>query len=224
MYTRLTASVLSLAFIAGCATQGYQKAEKTSDSLSDVKGELITDKSNLRNAVDDLNDLVYRPQSDLRPQFEKFDSDVTALEKSAAASRASARNMVANREAYLSKWRADTAAMTDTDLRMRAMDRINEVEKHFNTLSDKTTDADKALAPMVDDLKAIRTFLGSDLTANGIKLISDRATGAKNRSIAVNQKIDAAVTELDKVDTSIAPMPATQPTSDSPATAPASGM
>ncbi|MDB5326155.1 MAG: hypothetical protein JWM57_1724 [Phycisphaerales bacterium] len=213
MRTRLTASVLGLALIAGCATPGYKAAEKTNNSLSDVKSELITDKSTLRTAVDDLNALVYSPGSDLRPQFEKYSSDVDALEKSAASSRKSARGMSTNREAYLAKWRADTSAIADTDLRMRAMDRIAETEKNFSILSDKLVDADNALAPVVNDLKALRDYIGNDLTANNIKLVSDRATSAKNRSISVNEKIDVAVTELDKVSDTIAPMPTTQPTS-----------
>ena len=147
MRTRLTASVLGLALIAGCATPGYKAAEKTNNSLSDVKSELISDKSTLRAAVDDLNALVYSPGSDLRPQFEKYSSDVDALEKSAASSRKSARGMTTNRETYLAKWRADTSAITDTDLRMRAMDRINETERNFSVLSDKLVEADNALAP-----------------------------------------------------------------------------
>lgn len=211
MRTRLTASVLGLALIAGCATPGYKAAEKTNNSLSDVKSELITDKSTLRTAVDDLNALVYSPGSDLRPQFEKYSSDVDALDKSAASSRKSARGMSTNREAYLAKWRADTSAIADADLRMRAMDRIAETEKNFSVLSDKLIEADNALAPVVNDLKALRDYIGNDLTANNIKLVSDRATSAKNRSISVNQKIDAAVTELDKVSDTIAPMPSTQP-------------
>ena len=212
MRTRLTASVLGLALIAGCATPGYKAAEKTNNSLSDVKSELISDKSTLRAAVDDLNALVYSPGSDLRPQFEKYSSDVDALEKSAASSRKSARGMTTNRETYLAKWRADTSAIADTDLRMRAMDRINETEKNFSVLSDKLVEADNALAPVVNDLKALRDYIGNDLTANNIKLVSDRATSAKNRSISVNQKIDVAVTELDKVSDTIAPMPSTQST------------
>lgn len=212
MHARLTASVLGLAVIAGCSTPGYKAAEKTNNSLADVKTELITDKATLRTAVDDLNDLVYRPQSDLRPQFEKYSADVTALEKSANSSRKSARGMTTSRETYLAKWRADTSAIADADLRMRAMDRINETEKNFSVLSEKLIEADNALAPVVNDLKALRDYLGNDLTANNIKLVSDRATSAKNRSITVNEKIDAAVVELDKVSDTIAPMPATQPT------------
>ena len=214
MYQRFAASVLGLAFLAGCATSGYKQAEKTSNSLADVKTELITDKAQLRKAVDDLNELVYRPKSDLRPQFEKFDADVTALERAANASRKSAKGMTTNREAYLAKWRADTAAISDTDLRMRAMDRITETEKNFAMLSDKLVEADNALAPAVNDLKAIRAYLSNDLTASNIQLISDRATKAQNNAVSVNQKIDAAIVELDKVSDQIAPMPATQPTAD----------
>ena len=211
MRMNVTATVLGLAMIAGCSTPGYKAAAKTNNSLSDVKTELLTDKSGLRTAVNDLNDLVYRPQSDLRPQYEKFRADVATLKKSAAASQASANNMRDNRESYLSQWRADTSAISDADLRMRAMDRIRETEDNFSALSDKINSANNALAPVVNDLGALSEYLGNDLTASNIQLISDRATSAKNRSITVNQKIDAAVTELDKVSDTIAPMPANSP-------------
>lgn len=211
MKTRLTASVLSLAFLVGCATPGYKRAEKTSNNLADVKTELITDKARLRTATDSLNALIYEPKSDLRPQYEKFAADVDALETSTAASRASAKAMVADREAYMAKWRADTAAITDTDLRMRAMERLDATRESFDTLGTKLLDASNTMAPVVNDLKALKAYLGNDLTASNIKLISDRATAAKNNSIAVNQKIDDAVMELDKVSDQLAPMPATQP-------------
>lgn len=211
MYKRVFASAVALALVAGCSTPGYKVAEKTNNSLADLKTELLTDKTTLRSAVDDLNDLVYNPKSDLRPQFEKFSTSVDALDKSSTASRKSARGLAMNREAYLAKWRADTSAITDTDLRARALDRIQQTEKDFVGLGDKLIDVDNALSPVVSDIKAIRDYLGNDLTAANIKLISDRATNAKNNSIAVNEKIDSAAVEVDKVSNAIAPMPATAP-------------
>lgn len=205
------AVVMGLAFVVGCQTPGYKKAAKTNNSLADVKAELIADKSNLQAAVNHLNDLVYRPASDLRPQYVKFADSVKTLEKSTEASGDSARNMVDNREEYMSKWRADIAQMTDVDLRMRALDRIQSTEQNFVTLGNKLVDANRSIMPLVNDLKAISVYLGNDLTASGIKTITDRATNAKNQSIAVNQKIDDAVMEVDKVSDQIAPMPTTQP-------------
>ncbi|MGC4034080.1 MAG: DUF2959 family protein [Tepidisphaeraceae bacterium] len=207
-------AVMGLAFVVGCQTPGYKEATKTTNSLADVKTELITDKANLRNAVDSLNDLVYRPADDLRPQYTKFADAVTALDKSTESSRVSARNMIADREAYLSKWRADIAMMTDPDLRMRANDRIADTTETFKSLSSKLNDASNAVTPLVGDLKAIKVFVGNDLTANGIKIISDRATNAKNQSIYANGKLDAAIVEVDKVSDTLAPMASTQPTGE----------
>jgi hypothetical protein len=223
MNTRLFASIVGLALVAGCSTPGYKAAEKTNNSLADVKTELVTDKTALRTAVDNLNDLVYNPQSDLRPQYEKFSKSVNVLDKSAISSRKSAKEFAANREGYLAKWRADTSAITDVDLRARAIDRIHDTEKDFVVLGDKLIAADNALTPLVADIKAIRDYLGNDLTAANIRLVSDRATTAKNNSIAVNQKIDDAIVETDKVSNAIAPMPATAP-SDTSTTAPSNGM
>ena len=211
MNTRLTASVLGLAMIVGCSSPGYKKAETTNASLGDVKTELITDKTTLTMAVNDLNDLIYNPKTNLKPQYEKFAADVTALQKSQAASRKSARGLVDDREAYLSKWKADTATQTDPDIRMRSIERIKQVEDQFFGLGDTLIAADNALAPLVNDLDSLKKYLGNDLTAAGIKNVSDLATKAKNKSITVNDQIDKAITEVDKVSNVIAPMAATQP-------------
>ena len=206
----LAAAALGLAVVAGCQSDPYKQAEKANNSLADTKTELITDKNTLKMTVDDLNDLIYHPAADLRPQFEKYSSDVSALDKSTMASRKSAKSMTMNRESYLAQWRSETASIQDTDIRMRAMDRINMTEKNFSVLTDKLMAADDAVEPVVSELKSIDTYLGGDLTAGGIKLISDRATDAKNKSITVNEKIDAAVMELDKTSDMISPttMPA----------------
>ena len=96
MYARLIAPVVGLALVVGCSTPGYKKAETTNASLGDVKSELITDKTTLTAAVNDLNDLVYNPKSNLKPQYEKFAAEVTALQRAQASSRKSARNLVAD--------------------------------------------------------------------------------------------------------------------------------
>ena len=218
MHARLIAPVLGLAMMVGCSSPGYKKAETTNSSLGDVKSELITDKTTLTAAVNDLNDLIYNPKNNLKPQYEKFAAEVTALQKAQVSSRKSARNLVADREAYLSKWKADTATQTDPDIRMRSIERIKQVENDFFALGDTLIAADNALAPLVNDLDSLKKYLGNDLTAAGIKNVSDLATNAKNKSITVNGQIDKAIVEVDKVSNAIAPMPTTAPSDPAPAT------
>ena len=213
------AAAMSLSVLAGCQTDPYKTAAKTDLSLADNKQELLMDKNTLKMTTDDLNDLIYHPAGDLRPQYEKYSSDVAALDKSVAASRKSAKGMTMNREAYLAQWRSQTASIQDTDIRMRAMDRINETEKHFSVLTEKLMAADDSIEPVVSELKSIDTYLSGDLTAGGIKLISDRASGVKSKTETVDMKIDDAVRELDKVSDQITPT--TNPAGSTSSTPPA---
>ena len=212
MRTLYVTSLLGIALVCGCAKEGYQTAEKADASLEDTKTELITDKAQLKTTVDALNDLVYHPHDDMRPQYMIFSKAVDDLEKDAMETKKSTSDMVSARADYLAQWRDETMNNQDADLRERAMKRIADTQKRYDNVNEKLVEANSSFDPLLSDLKAVRDYISTDLTSNGIKSITDRATSARNRSITVDQKISAAINTIDGVTMEMAPMPSTQST------------
>ncbi|MGN6726057.1 MAG: DUF2959 family protein [Tepidisphaeraceae bacterium] len=206
MRSAYISSVLTLALLTGCASEGYKTAEKANMSLADTKTELLQDKAQLKKTVDTLNDLVYHPQADLRPQFTAFSNAVDELDKDAAGTRKSTDDAIKLRADYLAQWRSETLQNPDSDLRQRALKRISETEKRYDAVNAKMAAVNTSFDPLLVDLKAIRDYISTDLTSNGIKSISDRATSAKNNSITVDKNINAAVNEIDGTTEELAPL------------------
>jgi hypothetical protein len=167
-------------FAAGCATSSksnYSKAGKTSTSLQKTavgidKGEVQIDATLLA-----LSDLVNYPKTDIRPQFETFQSAVDKLD---ALSKDVSKQAVAMQEqgaAYFRQWDADLATIQNEDIRSRSTTRKNAVAARFDRVRASYALTKDAFVPFMSRLSDVRTALATDLTSGGLAAV--RSTSAQ---------------------------------------------
>src|SRR5262245_48825828 len=83
----------ALVMAPGCSTTGQHKATQAATSLQATRSELANVGTALDKAVTALNDMVDKPQADLKPQFATYKAAVTSLDTQSKAVGSSAQAM-----------------------------------------------------------------------------------------------------------------------------------
>jgi DNA repair exonuclease SbcCD ATPase subunit len=176
-----------LAILTGCASKGYEKANVTGTALQAAAEKINQGNAQLTRVMAALNNLVERPQPDLRPQFDKFSADLNDLQSLAQDVNDKATDMQAKGQGYFADWNQQLAAIQNEDIRAHSEERKKEVQAKFQTINGSYQDAKTLFTPFMSDLQDIKTYLSSDLTAGGIDSIKKTVAKA-NKEVPSLQK------------------------------------
>lgn len=187
-----------LAFV-GCKTTGQQKAATAATSLQSTRAEIASVTSALDKAVAALANLVEKPQSDLKPQFDAFKAEVTALQGQSQSVGSSAQAMRARGDEYFKAWEQDLAGINNPELRQISADRRAKLSGHYQKVTEGFEKAKAAFDPLLVQLSDVQKVLGLDLTDNGIKMASGPAGEAKKSAASVKQELAGVSVELDEL-------------------------
>lgn len=199
-FTR-TASLFSMSLIlavaAGCATQGYTKAEKTSRDLTKVQDDVVKVESLVKQTSASLKSLVDNPAPDLQPQYKTFASNVNSLETASEKASARSTDMKLRKDAYLLNWKQQAMAITNESLRETSLKRIDTLSERFDDLSQAMTDARDEFNPFLAQMEDLKAYLSNDLSMGGIDAIKDMANDTIDKQDDVIEKIEVVRKQLD---------------------------
>jgi outer membrane murein-binding lipoprotein Lpp len=167
--------------VAGCSSPGYQKGEQTAQGLKDTASLINGLQGQIDSTLASMNTLMSKPQPDLKPQFETFSSDVSALESSGKSIGEARRAMGAKGKEFFAKWDEEAAKINNEDIKSRSEDRKQEVKKNLTAVRLSYTQAARDFMPFLKNLQDLRTALSVDLTAGGLnslKPTADKATAS----------------------------------------------
>lgn len=200
-YTTTALTLLLISAGTGCSSTktSSDRAEIASRRLADTRRELVAARQEVVSTVAALDALVNNPQTDLRPQFQRFSRSVDSLERRGQRARDRATDMRAKREAYIVQWKADAELLSDPKLRERAYARMGEARTSFQNLSDKLGLIREAATPFMAHLRDLERFLGADLTRGGIQSVSDLIVTTREEEKALLAAIDDATAALDQM-------------------------
>ena len=177
----------AVAVLAGCASTGYEKAAATSTALQQTALEMGQGSAQLTETMAYLNNLIERPEGDMRPQFEKFSSAFDKLQSLAQDVDSKATDMQAKGQDYFQDWDQQLASIKNEDLRARSAKRQKQVSDQFVTLNGDYQEAKTAFTPLMSNLHDIRTALSDDLTSSGIDSVK-QAVAQANKQVPSLQK------------------------------------
>jgi hypothetical protein len=143
-----------------------------------------------------LNDLVSKPQPDLRPQFEVFSTSVSDLASTDRDVTRQAEAMKAQGATYFAKWDHEAAQMQNENIRHRSEARKHEVAANFARISQQYDDAKAAFEPFMSDLRDVQKFLGTDLTSGGLAASTTIATRATGDAAPLKAALNSLANEL----------------------------
>lgn len=184
---QLIACTAAAALLSGCASKGYDKSAATGTALQATAAQIFQGNAQINLVMASLNNLVERPQADLRPQFDKFTADLNKLQSLASDVNDKATDMQAKGQDYFKDWDQQLATIKNEDIRARSEKRKQEVQAKFIALNGSYQEAKTAFKPYMADLQDIKTALGSDLTSAGIDAVKKTVAQA-NKEVKPLQK------------------------------------
>ena len=160
-----------------------------------------------------LNNLVERPQADLRPQYKQFSDNVDDLASLAKNVDASVTAMRENGKEFFAKWSEELAGIKNEDIRNLSAARQKEVSDELMNVKKSYAATEIAFKPFMSDLRDIQKYLGTNLTPAGVASMKDVAAKANTTGATLKKavgKLSADFKSLGIAMSAATPQPAPQ--------------
>src|SRR5262249_36639304 len=138
--------------------------------------------------------------------FETFERELANLEAGAAHSRKTFGKMDGRAATFFGGWSADSAQITDADLKKSAEDRRSALKANYEKVEQGQLAADEAIARHVRTLNDLRLYLGQDLTAAGIARAGSSIQKALAEGAALQKQLGEQVRATDQAREALAPL------------------
>ncbi|HEX5220050.1 MAG TPA: DUF2959 family protein [Verrucomicrobiae bacterium] len=190
---RFTAGLIScgalLMLAAGCASSGYDKGNKTAQNIQAAANRIAALPGQIDKTLASLNDLVNKPQTDLRPQFKQFTANLAEVESAAKDIGAARRAMGEKSKEFFAAWDAQLAQINNEDIKARSEARKKDVADKMEAIKRSYTEAETAFRPFMNSLKDVQKYLSVDLTSGGVSAIKDTVTKANQDAAKLGEEI-----------------------------------
>jgi hypothetical protein len=178
----------AVATACSCSMTQEEQASQAASSMQKTRAEVQKTSDQIDVTLKALNDLVEKPQANLRPQYQAFTGTIEGLKAQANLVKTRADEMRAQGTAYFKDWEQDPDAPISPELKAS-----------YGNIAGEFTKARDAFNPFLDSLADIQKFLGMDLTGSGIVGVGDLAKQANANGAEVKARIQAVSKELDTV-------------------------
>jgi len=178
----------------GCAATQGEQASLAAESMQKTQVEVQKVSDQIDVTLKALNDLVEKPQANLRPQYEAFTGTIDGLKAQAALVKKRADDMREQGTAYFKDWEKDPGAPISPELKAS-----------YANIAGEFTKARDAFNPFLDSLADTQKLLGMDLTGTGVVSVIGLAKEANANAQEVKARLQAVSKELDTVAKLLAP-------------------
>lgn len=184
--------VLTLAWMSGCASASYKKENAASQSLRRAAIDINAENRMIDVTMASLDDLINKSSGDLRPHFERFNTDLDRLVDASNRAEKSAARAKQKSADYFKSWDKESASIDFPAVRDQSVARKAQVSTEFDTVNQRYHQNQAVVEPLISYLKDIRTALSTDLTAGGVESVKGLAENARQNA----QKVQMALAQL----------------------------
>jgi len=205
------ALTVAVAVLAGCASHNYDKGTATAAGLKESADKISAADGQLNATLASLNNLVERPQADLRPQYKQFSDNVDDLGSLAKNVKDSVTAMRENGKEFFDQWSKELAGIQNEDIRNRSAARQKEVSDALMDVKRSYAETEIAFKPFMSDLRDIQKYLGTDLTPAGVASMKDVAAKANTTGATLKTSVDKLTADFKSLGlamSAVAPAPA----------------
>lgn len=203
---KLFAVAIAVGIVAGCSSPtGYQKGARTGTALNNAADGITQADAQIERTLVALNDLLARPQPDLRGQFRTFTSEVERLDSMSRRIASQADSMKSRGAAYFDQWSRDIAAIQNEDIRSRSEARKQEVAARFQKIATNYTEVKAAFQPFMSDLRDVQRFLATDLTPGGLAVVGKFAQKANAEAVPLRKSLAKLAGEFREMGVALTP-------------------
>jgi|SoiMethySBSTD1v2_1073268.scaffolds.fasta_scaffold593485_2 hypothetical protein len=171
----LPALLLLAALPAACKTaEGHDMAAETADQVLEVGGDAGQTQLYLDKTLDSLEKLSATGGQDPMPAYKAFSSDLASFKSEFDSLRSGRADLRGKAETWFTEFEKRNTAIQDEDLRETGAKRLAEFRDRVAETTGKIDELVEATNKLELRLGDLKTYLGNDLTADGIKAVSGR--------------------------------------------------
>jgi hypothetical protein len=192
------ATMLALTFFCavGCRSTGYKKSDVAARSLQKAAMEVQAETREIDVTLAALNDLVNKPEADLKPQFRRFNTALKRLTESAKQTDRTRLRMEEKSAEYFAAWDQQAAGIHYGKVREQTEARRAEVTNRFHSVNARYLEAQGVVWPLITYFNDIRTALSVDLTAAGLDSVKEIVSNADQNARKVQTALGRLSDEL----------------------------
>ena len=180
---------LAAAWLSGCASTSYDKADSASESLHRAALEINAENRAIDFTMASLDDLANKPAGDLKPQFERFNSALDLLVDCSHRAEAAAARANKKTAEYFNAWDKESARISYEAVRDQSASRKAQVADELGNVNRRYHENQAVVEPLISYLEDIRRALSVDLTAGGVASVRGLAENANQNA----QKVQLAL-------------------------------
>lgn len=169
---------VSMAFLAGCATTGMQRAEKTGDTMETVEQDIKLAVAQIYVTEASLQELIKPGQLEEKKAFEKYSDDVDKMESLGEKMFKHIDKMSAQGKDYFAEWRKQGNTYTNSEIQALSEQRRADVSAALVKIPEASVGVKGAFKSYMSDIMEIRKYLSNDLTPKGVESITPVAQKA----------------------------------------------
>ena len=192
--------------LCGCATTGYRHASETSSAISGTKLLTVKIQQNIDVAVTNLQSLTSQEGIDLRQPYERLSTAVNTLDAQVANLTDQAQVIKARGNAYAKDWQKELGSYQGSAIRVRSAERLNQVIVDFQKVSQQFEATGQSLRLLLTNLKDVRRYLKTDLTAAGVASIQEQLGDVTKQAVSARQALQSLLDELNRVGRELSPV------------------
>jgi hypothetical protein len=183
-------------YLAGCASTPYHKGDAAAVSLQDAASEVQGQSRALEVTMGSLDDLINKPEPDLKPQFKRFSKSLDNLASYARRNERSQARVRDKSADYFETWDKQIATMNYENIRTHSQERKTEAINSFNSVNKRYRESQDAMGPLLSYLYDVRKVLDTDLTWGGIEAVKPIVSKARENADRVQLALGHLTTEL----------------------------
>lgn len=190
MRQAIALSLLFFASLTSCkSTEGHDRAADTADQVVMVGHCAGQTQLSLDKSLEALRKVDATREQEPTPAFKTFSSEFDSFREHFADLRKQRANLAAKAESWFSEFELKNAAIQDEDLREDGAKRLAEFREQVGETSKKVDELIKGGTDVEKNLGDLRTYLGNDLSPDGIKAASGKIDDAAKDGHKVAEKL-----------------------------------
>ena len=200
----LTLACATTLMFTGCATTPADQAASMAGKVAKTGQQLESSRASVTQVLTTLNQLVTQPSGDMRGQYKDYLDSVKNLGSTSDKVQSAVSDMIASGRAYFAGWSNQVAVISDPTLKQLSADRMNTAESNLADLKASMDKARAAYTPLAKDLKDVGTYLGNNLTTDGITAMKPRLDTIKLEAVGVRDSLSSVAQSLNQFSTTLA--------------------
>ena len=195
------AALLTLALLPTrlcVAADSAEQAALVKEKIQTLRKECSQTRNQITLTLEELSRLTVAGV-ELRPQFEKYKSELAKMEEKARSARDRADSMREKGQAFFTEWEQHVKTIQNEDIRKEAAKRLAKRKKSYDRILSAMQEAKEQLVPFMSDLNDTRKLLDSELTAGSVSSTKSLIRQANWHGEDVRESLTDVEKELDRV-------------------------